>query len=79
MKHFVAALTLALVVTAAPAVAQMAPPVSVIQPQQTGTMSGGTSNAANPRLDPAKTPDAKAPPADTVTKPAEPDKPAAGK
>ena len=45
----------------------MAPPVSVVQPGQTGAITSGTSNAVNPRLNQDK------------AKPATHDKPTAPK
>lgn len=60
MNTLTVLLTSALAVTmvAAPGFAQVAPPVSVVQPLQTGSVTSGTSAATNPRLDQTKAPDA---------------------
>lgn len=73
-------LALALVASTVPADAQTGAPRVVVQPVQTGTVTGGTSGAVNPRLDPGKGPaeskDAAPAPKD---KPAEADRPPSAK
>ncbi len=75
MKYLITGLGLALT---PPVMAQMAPPISIIQTTQTGSITEGTSGAAKPRLDQSKPP-AEAEAADAKAKAAELDKPAAGK
>ncbi|MBI3445825.1 MAG: hypothetical protein HY055_10820 [Magnetospirillum sp.] len=57
------AVILAVSLSGAPAFAQMGQVPLVVQPSQTGAITGGASNAVNPRLDASKAPaDAKAEP-----------------
>ena len=49
MKTIIAALVI--ILCSGPGFAQMAPPVSVVQPGLTGAITSGASQAVNPRLD----------------------------